>query len=112
EHLSRRRIIEVGVLGRGWGFLGAVEGIDDQDSVPGFGETLAHLPEGWPQPENIGPYEHSRMLTGRRMHKVSISRAIVGLDLDLGFLRLCGVRQGWQRGNNPRSKRQGAERAP
>ena len=63
----------------------AIERIDHDYGVAGFGEALAHLAEGRPQAEDVGPYEHARRGAVCRVHEVGVAGAIRRLDGDVGF---------------------------
>ena len=92
DPLARRFVPKRGALGQDRRPLGAVVGIDDQHRVPRFGEPPAHLLEGGPQAECIGPDQHTRMGAARGMDEVTVRRPVGRRHLDLRRRHLERVR--------------------
>ena len=81
--LARRRIIEIGMLRRGWRFLHTIERVDHQDRVSRLGQPRRHLFERRAKSENIGPDEHAGMLAAHRVHEIGVCRSVGGLYLNI-----------------------------
>ena len=83
--------------------------IDDQHRIPRFGQPPAHLLEGGPQTERIGPDQHARMRTARGAHEVAVRRAVGGRHIDIRGCHLQRSRRSRQEHGQSRSDRQRSE---
>ena len=73
------------------GFLGSIERVHHQDRIARFGETLAHLPEGGAQPEDVRPDENACCRAACRMHEIAVGRAVGRRHIDVRFRHSHGI---------------------
>ncbi|PAV69721.1 hypothetical protein WR25_20190 [Diploscapter pachys] len=73
-----------------------VELIDDQHRIAFARQPVRHLPERRPQPHDVGPHQHARMLAAGRRGEIGVALPVGRRDRDVAALHGFGVGRGRQ----------------
>ena len=90
----------------------AIELVDHQHGVTAFGQPPRHLLERGPQPHDVGPDQHGRMLTLGRRDVISVAVAIRRLDRHVARRDHRRIGRAGQQGGKRGDAHPDPERAP